>query len=126
MQNRTGWPGLLTAINFDTWNEREITCDTAFGPDAALHDYSGFINSSTATFNGVDAVSLVSATQLTIALSSADISTAGTVPVVVTNPPPGGGSSPAALFTVQADNPVPSHHQPFALFHPCGDWAVDM
>jgi len=41
VQNRTGWPGLLTAINFDTWNQREITCDTAFGPNAALHDYTG-------------------------------------------------------------------------------------
>lgn len=41
VQNRTGWPGLLTAINFDTWNVREITCDTAFGPGVALHDYTG-------------------------------------------------------------------------------------
>jgi alpha-amylase len=39
--NRTGWPGLLTALNFDTWNVREITCDTAFGPNAQLHDYTG-------------------------------------------------------------------------------------
>ena len=41
VQNRTGWPGLLTALNFDTWNVREITCDTAFGPNAQLHDYTG-------------------------------------------------------------------------------------
>jgi len=39
--NRTGWPGLLTALNFDTWNARTITCDTAFGPGVALHDYTG-------------------------------------------------------------------------------------
>lgn len=41
VQNRTGWPGLLTALNFDDWNAREITCDTAFGPGVALHDYTG-------------------------------------------------------------------------------------
>ena len=39
--NRTGWPGLLTALNFDTWNARTITCDTGFGPGVALHDYTG-------------------------------------------------------------------------------------
>lgn len=39
--NRTGGPGLLTALNFDTWNRRTITCATAFGPDAHLHDYTG-------------------------------------------------------------------------------------
>jgi alpha-amylase len=39
--NRTGWPGLLTALNFDTWNARTITCDTGFGPGVALHDYAG-------------------------------------------------------------------------------------
>ncbi|HEY2137940.1 MAG TPA: hypothetical protein VGH49_18790 [Xanthobacteraceae bacterium] len=39
--NRTGAPGLLTALNFDTWTARQITCDTAFGPHARLHDYTG-------------------------------------------------------------------------------------
>jgi alpha-amylase len=39
--NRTGWPGLLTALNFDTLNAPTITCDTAFGPGVALHDYTG-------------------------------------------------------------------------------------
>lgn len=39
--NRTGWPGLLTALNFDTWNAPTITCDTGFGPGVALHDYTG-------------------------------------------------------------------------------------
>ena len=39
--NRTGWPGLLTAINFDTWNTRPITCSTGFGPNVQLHDYTG-------------------------------------------------------------------------------------
>lgn len=39
--NRTGGPGLLTALNFDTWNAPTITCETAFGPGVDLHDYTG-------------------------------------------------------------------------------------
>ena len=39
--NRTGRPGLLTALNFDTRNQRTITCPTAFGPNVQLHDYTG-------------------------------------------------------------------------------------
>jgi alpha-amylase len=39
--NRTGGPGLLTALNFDTWNSATITCDTSFGPGVELHDYTG-------------------------------------------------------------------------------------
>ena len=39
--NRTGAPGLLTALNFDTWNARPITCATSFGPGTQLHDYTG-------------------------------------------------------------------------------------
>jgi len=39
--NRTGGPGLLTALNFDTWNAPSITCDTSFGPGVELHDYTG-------------------------------------------------------------------------------------
>jgi alpha-amylase len=39
--NRTGWPGLLTAINLDSWNSPWITCNTSFGPNVHLHDYTG-------------------------------------------------------------------------------------
>ena len=39
--NRTGGPGLLTALNFDTVNSRSITCATSFGPNVQLHDYTG-------------------------------------------------------------------------------------
>ncbi len=34
-------PGLLTALNFDTYNTRHITCATSFGLNAQLHDYTG-------------------------------------------------------------------------------------
>ncbi len=39
--NRTGSPGLLAALNFDTWNRRTITCATTFGANVQLHDYTG-------------------------------------------------------------------------------------
>ncbi|MBB5470998.1 alpha-amylase [Paraburkholderia sp. CI2] len=39
--NRTGHPGLLTALNFDSVNEHSITCETGFGPHVRLHDYTG-------------------------------------------------------------------------------------
>jgi alpha-amylase len=39
--NRTGEPGLLTALNFDTWNAPTITCETGFGSGVDLHDYTG-------------------------------------------------------------------------------------
>jgi alpha-amylase len=38
---RLGGPGLLTAISTDVFNRRTITCQTAFGPNAQLHDYTG-------------------------------------------------------------------------------------
>jgi alpha-amylase len=34
-------PGLLTALNFDTYNKRQITCATSFGSNVQLHDYTG-------------------------------------------------------------------------------------
>ena len=34
-------PGLLTCLNFDTWNRRTITCATSFGANTQLHDYTG-------------------------------------------------------------------------------------
>jgi alpha-amylase len=39
--NRVGAPGLLTAISFDLSQSRTIMCDTAFGPHAQIHDYTG-------------------------------------------------------------------------------------
>ena len=71
---------------------------------------SGFIASSSVTFNGLSRTSkFVSASQLSITLSSSDLAKAGTFPVVVTNPPPGGGSSKAVSFTLQpATNPLPT------------------
>jgi len=70
---------------------------------------TGFLSSSTVTFNGAaHAAADVSASELTISLTTADLATAGSYPVVVTNPAPGGGASAPASFTVSATNPVPT------------------
>lgn len=67
---------------------------------------TGFLSSSTVTYNGAaHTATFLSATQLTIQLSASDQGTVGTYPVVVTNPAPGGGSSAPLNFTV--DNPTP-------------------
>jgi uncharacterized protein (TIGR03437 family) len=62
---------------------------------------SGFIVSSTVTFNGVShSPSLVNSGQLTITLTGSDLAAAGSFPVFVTNPPPGGGVSNSMTFSV--------------------------
>ena len=70
---------------------------------------SGFIASSTVTFNGVShAARFVNSGQLTITLAASDLAAAGSLAVVVSNPAPGGGSSNAAAFTVQPAAVVPT------------------
>src|SRR5262249_14996458 len=67
---------------------------------------SGFLASSTATYNGTAAqATFVSSSQLTLALTTGNLSTVGAFPIVVTNPPPGGGPSNAVNFIV-ATNPI--------------------
>src|SRR5436853_442598 len=62
---------------------------------------SGFLSSSSVTSNGVPhTATFVSASELTISLTSADQATVGSYSVVVTNPSPGGGASNTATFTV--------------------------
>ena len=64
-------------------------------------DGTGFLPASTVAFNGaVHAATFISASQLTISLTSADLAKAGTYPVFVTNPAPGGGASAAVNFSV--------------------------
>lgn len=70
---------------------------------------TGFLPTSTVTYNDVaHTPTYVSTTQLTISLTAADLATAGSYPVVVTNPAPGGGASAAVKFSVVANNPVPA------------------
>ena len=56
-------------------------------------------------FNGAaKTTTFVSATQVTAAIAAADIATAGTVNVAVTNPAPGGGTSGNIQFTINNPN----------------------
>jgi redox-regulated HSP33 family molecular chaperone len=72
---------------------------------------TGFVSGAVVNFNGTAKVTTyVSATQVTAAILAADVASAGTPGVTVTNPTPGGGSSNSLTFTVTAvaTNPVPS------------------
>jgi len=66
---------------------------------------TGFLASSTATYNGIaHATTYVSTRQITISLTTADLATVGSFPVVVTNPAPGGGASSPAYFVVTSNS----------------------
>src|SRR5205814_2396059 len=68
---------------------------------------SGFITSSVVNWNGAArTTTFSSSTQLTAAISAADIAAAKTITVTVTSPGPGGGISGSKTFTV--NNPVPA------------------
>lgn len=78
---------------------------------------TNFVSGAVVSFNGAARTTTFgSATSLSAALTSADLSTAGSFPVIATNPPPGGGPSNAATFTVVTPNPVPS----ITALAPCG------
>ena len=67
---------------------------------------TGFVSTSVVKFNGgAKTTTFVSTTQLTATITAADIATAGTATVTVTNPGPGGTSN-AASFTI--NNGVPT------------------
>ncbi len=65
-----------------------------------------FTNTAKVRWNGSErATNFVSATQLTAAITTADLAVTGTFTIDVFDPPPGGGASNQLSFTVQ--NPVP-------------------
>jgi hypothetical protein len=69
---------------------------------------TGFVANSVVQWNGsARTTTFVSGTQLTAAISAADIAAAGNVNVTVVNPTPGGGTSAAVSFAITAANPVP-------------------
>ena len=69
---------------------------------------SGFVSSSVARWNGAPrTTTVVSATQLRIAIAASDLATPGSVPVSVFTPAPGGGVSGILGFSVTAA-PIPS------------------
>lgn len=84
------------------------TSATAGGPAFTLTvNGANFVNSSVVHWNGADRpTTYVNGTQLTAAITAADIATAGSASVTVFNPAPGGGTSNAATFTI--NNPAPT------------------
>jgi hypothetical protein len=70
---------------------------------------TGFVPATVINVNGsARTTTYTSATQVTIALSAADISTAGSLSLIAVNAKPGGGTSAAATVTVVAPNPAPT------------------
>jgi hypothetical protein len=64
---------------------------------------ASFISTSTVNWNGsARSTTEVSDTQLTAAISAADIASAGTAQITVVNPSPGGGTSSSLDFTITA------------------------
>jgi hypothetical protein len=64
-----------------------------------------FISGSVVRWSGSDRVTtFVNATQVTAAITAADVAATGTATITVFNPTPGGGASPGTSFTV--GNPV--------------------
>ena len=67
---------------------------------------TGFVAGTGVLVNGASrSATLVSATAMTVALTSADLSTAGSLGITVVNPAPGGGVSSSSLIAI--NNPVP-------------------
>src|SRR6266700_5734497 len=87
------------------------TSITSGGPAFSLMvNGSNFISNSIVNWNGsARTTTFVNASQISAAISAADIATAGTVQVTVTSPAPGGGTSlPATFNIIAANNPVPT------------------
>ena len=62
---------------------------------------SNFVSSSVVNWSGAAlTTTYVSASQITAAVPAADIASAGTANITVTNPAPGGGTSGSVLFTI--------------------------
>jgi hypothetical protein len=62
---------------------------------------TNFVSTSKVRWNGTDrTTNYVSATQLQVSITAADIASAGTATVTVFNPTPGGGTSNGVTFTV--------------------------
>ncbi len=83
---------------------------TAGGPAFTLiANGTNFVNGSTVQWQGSNrATTFVSATQLTAAITAADIATAGTANVTAVNSAPGGGTSNSAGFSIIQPAPAPA------------------
>jgi hypothetical protein len=78
---------------------------------------TNFVAASQALFaSSARTTTYLSATQLNVEVTTADLAAAGLFPVIVVNPAPGGGTSSASNFTVNAPGLVPTitHVQPIS------------
>ena len=98
---------------------KSIGPDTAFeGTNAFTLTVTGsnFVASSLVLWNAsARQTTFVSTTELQASISSSDVTTAGTIPVTVSNPAPGGGASNAAVFTVDNFPPVVGSLSPSSI-----------
>ncbi len=111
--------GPSNTVNFTVASPAAIPRITTINPTSVMGggeaftltvNGTNFTQNSVVRFNGTPlATTFVNNTQLTAAVTPADIATPGTVSVTVFTPPPGGGTSNAALLTINVPpNPVPT------------------
>lgn len=110
--------GISSAANFTIQAPNPTPTISTLSPGSAIAgtaaftltaNGTGFVSSSTVEWNGAArTTTFVSATQLTAAITAADIATAGTGTVTVRTPAPGGGVTAGTTFTIQSPNPVPT------------------
>jgi Pro-kumamolisin, activation domain/Bacterial Ig-like domain (group 3) len=115
--NLTPGGGTSNAINFNiSAAPNPVPTITTISPTTALAGSAGFtltvngtnfVSTSVVNFNGSPRVTTFgSATQITAAITAADIASTGTPSITVFNPAPVGGTSNAATLTV--NNPLPT------------------
>lgn len=124
VRNGTGTPSAPASLSVIAPNP--VPTLTSLNPTSAVGGLSGFTLTLTGTgfgagasarWNGAArATTVVSATQATASISSADVASAGTALVTLFNPAPGGGTSNALSFGITQSNPVPT----VATLSPCG------
>ena len=107
--------GTSTSVNFAVTNPPPTvstiapTSATAGGAAFTLTvNGTGFVSGAKVNFGGNAAItpSSVTSTQIIATIPAADIATAGSVSVTVTNPAPGGGTSSAQAFAINNSAPT--------------------
>ncbi|HTB88108.1 MAG TPA: hypothetical protein VK743_09165 [Steroidobacteraceae bacterium] len=110
--------GTSSAVSFTIAAANPVPALSALAPSSATAGAaaftltvtgSGFVAASLVDWNGSPrTTTFVSATQLSAAISAADIAATGTASITVVNPVPGGGTSSAVSFSISMPNPVPT------------------
>ncbi|MFM2156797.1 MAG: hypothetical protein RL516_1546, partial [Bacteroidota bacterium] len=102
----TGNPN-STTINFPTPTLTSISPTSAFAGGSTFTltaTGTDFYSSSVINWNGsAKTTTFVNATTLTASITAADIASAGSATVTVTNPAPGGGTSSGQTFTINTN-----------------------